>query len=211
MKALTVALIALVGVLAGVVVWQGMAVQAAISPISAAIEYDGEIKAEWIIATDMGHYSDADSSEAFIETDEDETITGNITLSNFTSSAQDRQFALKIDVDGGPVDEVEISLEPKTTFAEENITLKSLDLVRYDESDTELREFSLEVEDNEVDSEVGALAKGEYVLVGVVRSLGSLGNESVAVIYEGNFDCDNSDADSVHEIDFDILGGSLTA
>jgi len=205
------ALLAVVIVVSGFGIYAGTASLLAITSPAIAVEYDGSVDADWITIPDNEFYSDSSSKADFVETDADDTITGNMTLENFTSSGQDKQFAMKVEISGGPIDDVEIKFDAKTDFAKTNLTIKSLDIKRYDADDTNLREYSLTVSDDEVDADIGALAKGDYVIVGIIRSLGSLGNQSSATIYDGKFDCDNDDAEDVHEIDFDILGASLVA
>jgi len=181
----------------------------AITPVSVtAIEYDGKLDAEWITVTDNKYYSDYNNYADFVETKTDKEITGNLTLINFTSNGQNRQFAMKLIVDRGPVKDVNIEFKTANSFAENNLTILSLDIKKYDPDDN-LREYSLNIKDNEVDERIGSLAEGDYVVLGVIHSL-RISNSSVGTLYNGVIKAKNPDAnDEVNTVNFDILGGAL--
>jgi hypothetical protein len=207
---LVIAVIVGIGLLGWVAL--GMPTQLAITPAGGAkaIEYDGELDAEWITTTDNEFYSDSTTSADFVEIDEDEEIKGNITLTNFTASGQDRQFAMKVMIDAGPVKDFKLSFDTATTFAEDNVTVSSLDLVGYDPDDN-MPSKSYTIKDNEVDQTISVVDQGDYVLVGIIRSL-TVGNSSVATLFNGEIEAKNPDADDeVSQITFDIRGGALVS
>jgi len=178
---------------------------AAIVPTIPVVEYKGEFDdVEWITTAEETFYSDYTGTPVMVEYSDNDKWDGNITLSNFTSSLRDKRAALYFEVDGSNgFESLSVEIKPQSGTIAENMTINSAKIMDYKAHTTV---YDLSPEDNEVDTEVGTLSEGKYVLDMYFHAI-SIVNASVSKIFEGELSA-TTEGD-VDTVTFDIRAASL--